>query len=103
MAGVRRTDPAGRRASLGYWLGAGFRGHGYMKEAIGPALAAAMGYLGLDAIEAFVKIENFASIAVVEHAGMACLGSEEIHIETRQRRELCFRYELTRETPTRTA
>jgi ribosomal-protein-alanine N-acetyltransferase len=61
-------------AYLGYWLGAPFTGQGYMREALGLAVAHAFksqveGGLGLHRVEANIMPHNAASLAVAQALG----------------------------------
>lgn len=90
----RRADP--RRASLGYWLGEAHRGRGYMAEAAPAAVAAGFRLLDAAAIEAAVRPDNPASIAVLRRLGMRCVGERPVYASARGRDELCLAYELAR-------
>lgn len=56
-------------AMLGYWIGAPFAQKGYMTEALQLALALSFDGLGLHRVEANIRPNNAASIALVERAG----------------------------------
>ena len=58
-----------QRAVLGYWLGEGFTGHGYMTEAVRAAVEYGFNKLDLHRIEAASIPENVSSIRVLERAG----------------------------------
>lgn len=58
-----------RSAYLGYHVGAPHARQGYMHEAIGLALGHAFGAMGLHRVEANVRPENVASIALVRRLG----------------------------------
>lgn len=60
-----------RSAYLGYGLGAGFTGHGYMTEAVTLMLRHAFRNLKLHRLEANIQPGNFASIAVVQRNGFS--------------------------------
>lgn len=94
--GVARDAAADRRASLGYWMGEGHHGHGYMREAAPAAVAAAFRWLGVDAIEAAAQPENTASFAVLRGCGMAPVGERVVFAPARRRDELCLVYEVAR-------
>ncbi|MDJ0973012.1 MAG: GNAT family protein [Planctomycetota bacterium] len=64
----------GQYASLGYWIGAPHAGQGYMTEALQLALAFVFGPLRLHRIEANVRPENEASVALVQRAGFRLEG-----------------------------
>jgi [ribosomal protein S5]-alanine N-acetyltransferase len=63
-----------RSAYLGYQIGAPYARHGYMSEALGLATAYAFGPLGLHRLEANVRPENTASLALVRRLGFTCEG-----------------------------
>lgn len=56
-------------AFLGYWIGAAFARRGYMTRALRLALDHAFGPLALHRVEANVRPENAASIALVQRLG----------------------------------
>jgi ribosomal-protein-alanine N-acetyltransferase len=63
-----------QNASLGYWIGAPFARRGYMREGLSLALSLAFDELGLHRLEANVRPENQASIALVRGAGFRLEG-----------------------------
>lgn len=63
-----------RSAYLGYGLGEGFTGYGYMTEAVRLTVNYAFRRLNLHRIEANVQPENLPSIAVLRRAGFAMEG-----------------------------
>ncbi|WP_297370214.1 GNAT family N-acetyltransferase [Acidocella sp.] len=93
---VVRNQPAGRSATLGYWLGEAHHGYGYMREAAPTAVAAAFSLLGLEAVEAAAQPENAASFAVLRSCGMVPAGECMVFASARGREELCLRYEIKR-------
>ncbi|HZE03909.1 MAG TPA: GNAT family N-acetyltransferase, partial [Solirubrobacteraceae bacterium] len=58
-----------RTASIGYWLGAHARGHGYMTRTVRLVAAWAFQTLGLARLEATVDPDNLASQRVAERCG----------------------------------
>ncbi len=66
-AGLRLQK--GRTASLGYWVGRRFWGHGVAGEAAGRLVRWGLANLDVDAIEADVAIDNPASSAVLRRIG----------------------------------
>ena len=58
-------------AYLGYWVGAPFQRRGYMTDGIQLLLAHAFGAVGLHRIEANIRPENIASLALVQRAGFS--------------------------------
>ena len=78
--------------SIGYWLGAEFRGQGYMREAASQAIPAGSAYLSLDAIRADVFPSNAASIAVLEALGFRRRGLRQVKSVRTGRRETVCRY-----------
>lgn len=58
-----------RSAYLGYHVGGPYARQGYMPEAIGLALGHAFGVMGLHRLEANIRPENVASIALVHRLG----------------------------------
>lgn len=67
LSNVRRGSA--QTASLGYWMGAPYAGHGYMREAVSALLPVAFGTLRLHRIEAATMVNNAASIRVLELCG----------------------------------
>lgn len=63
-----------RSAYLGYHIGAPHARQGYMAEALGLALTHGFGPLRLHRLEANVRPENGASIALVRRLGFTCEG-----------------------------
>ncbi len=94
-----RTDDG--KAGLGYWLGAEFHGHGYMREAARATLDAAFDFLGVDTAIAGCQLDNAASIAVLESCGMRAAGERMHFASSRGRDEPCMFYEITRGQPVR--
>lgn len=56
-------------ASLGYYIGLGFDGQGYMGEALRQAITYAVEELGLHRLEANIQPDNLRSIALVKTNG----------------------------------
>ncbi len=61
-------------AMLGYWLGAGYVGQGYMTRAVGAVLPFAFGTLKLHRLEAATQPHNLPSIGVLERSGFRLEG-----------------------------
>ena len=57
-------------AFVGYWIGSSYARQGYMSEAFPLLFAHAFGRLGLHRIEANIRPENTASIALARRAGL---------------------------------
>jgi RimJ/RimL family protein N-acetyltransferase len=79
-----------RTASIGYWLAAHARGHGYMAPAVRVVAAWAFEVLGLARLEGTVDPENIASQRVAERCGFrreGCLRSSTIIRHTEERRD----------------
>ncbi|MCB8877323.1 8-oxo-dGTP diphosphatase MutT [Acidisoma silvae] len=66
--------PGQRRATIGYWVGRRFWGHGVAREATGRVLRWALANLDLDSVEATVAIDNPASTAVLRAIGFREIG-----------------------------
>jgi ribosomal-protein-serine acetyltransferase len=58
-----------RSASLGYWLGDSFQGHGIMTEALRLVCAFSFQELKLNRLEFSIACENTRSLALAERAG----------------------------------
>lgn len=70
-----------QNAFLGYWIGAPFARRGYMREGLALALDFAFGEFGLHRVEANVRPENVASIALVRGAGFRLEGYSRRYLE----------------------
>jgi [ribosomal protein S5]-alanine N-acetyltransferase len=66
---IVREPPA--HADLGYSVGAGFAGRGYMTEAVGLALERAFAQLGLERLDAHVHPANEVSVRLLRRLGFA--------------------------------
>jgi 8-oxo-dGTP diphosphatase len=64
-----------RRATLGYWVGRRFWGHGVAREAAGRVLRWALANLDLDCVEAVVATDNPPSARVLAAAGFREVGA----------------------------
>jgi 8-oxo-dGTP diphosphatase len=64
-----------RRATLGYWVGRRFWGHGVAREAAGRVLRWALANLDLDHVDATVATDNQASARVLAAAGFREVGA----------------------------
>jgi 8-oxo-dGTP diphosphatase len=64
-----------RRATLGYWVGRRFWGHGVAREAAGRVVRWALANLDLDTIEAVVATDNPASASVLAGIGFREIGA----------------------------
>jgi ribosomal-protein-alanine N-acetyltransferase len=70
-----------QNAYLGYMLGAGYTGNGYMREAVRLILRFAFRELKLHRVEANVQPENLPSIAVLKRAGFKKEGFSEKYLK----------------------
>lgn len=106
LAVIRRTDNAflgyigmgmsgESKGNFGYWLGEGFQGQGYMREAGPAALGLGFAFLGASVIGAGAQLANIASIAVLKACGMRFVDERMVHAPVRDRDELCAWYEVT--------
>ncbi len=69
-----RVDAKSRSASLGYWVGRRFWGHGVAAEATGRLVRWALANLDLDRLVANVATDNPASVAVLKRVGFREVG-----------------------------
>lgn len=69
MSNVRRG--VAQAASVGYWMGAPFAGHGYMSDAVRAVSAYAFDGLGLNRLEAACIPSNTPSISVLTKCGFS--------------------------------
>lgn len=81
--GARLVAAPRRLASIGYWLGSDFQGHGYMSEAAHAALPWLIDRLALAAVEAGVQERNFASQAILEGLGLQLKARRRLFSPTR--------------------
>lgn len=89
--------PDKRRATLGYWVGRRFWGHGVAREAAGRLLRWALANLDLDRVEATVATDNPASAAVLRAIGFRDTGAgEEEFLSRGGHRHPVLRFEATR-------
>ena len=91
-----RLDRKARSASLGYWVGRKFWGHGVATEAAGKLARWAMANLDLDRLTASVATDNGASIAVLRRIGFRHTGDGTQHFTARNRDQKILRFEATR-------
>ncbi|HWT10574.1 MAG TPA: GNAT family N-acetyltransferase [Roseomonas sp.] len=84
-------------ALITYWLGEGFQGRGYMREAAPVAMRQAFALMDVVRLRAAVQADNGPSLAVVRLLGMAPLGEGRIWCPARGRDEPCLWFELPRE------
>jgi 8-oxo-dGTP diphosphatase len=91
-----RLDRKARTASLGYWVGRRFWGHGVATEAATRLCRWALAHLDLDAITATVATSNAASQAVLRRAGFRHVGEGSQHFVARNRDLRVLRFEATR-------
>jgi ribosomal-protein-alanine N-acetyltransferase len=91
-----RDKPGSSRASLSYWLGEAFQGHGYMKEAVPAVIGEGFRKLDVDKIEAAAQLENLASIALMRACGMVEEGQTAVFAAARNREEICTVFGIER-------
>jgi 8-oxo-dGTP diphosphatase len=70
-----KLAPGQRQATLGYWVGRRFWGHGVAREAAARVLRWALANLDLDCVEAVVATDNPASARVLAAAGFREVGA----------------------------
>ena len=75
-----RRGPS-QSASIGYWIGAPFARHGYMREAIGALVHHAFTVMDLSRIEAVCLPENADSRGVLEKAGFKYEGVAQSYLQ----------------------
>ena len=69
-AGFMLCSDPDEAVEVGYGLNEGFRGNGYMTEALAALCAWAFGDAGVSAVTAETDRDNFASHAVLQKCGM---------------------------------
>ncbi len=92
-----RLDPEARTASLGYWVGRRFWGHGVATEAAGRLARWALANLRLDRITADVATDNTTSTAVLRRIGFRETGIGRKHYVARGCEVPVLRFEATRD------
>lgn len=92
-----RLDKEARTASLGYWVGRRFWGHGVASEAAGKLARWAMANLNLDRLEATVATDNPGSIAVLRRIGFRHVGEGMQGFLARGGEQKVLRFEATRD------
>jgi ribosomal-protein-alanine N-acetyltransferase len=95
-ATVVREKPGSSRASLSYWLGEAFQGHGYMKEVAPAVIREGFRKLNVNKIEAAAQLENLASIALMRACGMVEQGQTAVFAAARNREEICAVFGIER-------
>ena len=90
-----RIDAKARSATLGYWVGRRFWGHGVATEAAGRLCRWALATLALDRVTATVATANAGSIAVLRRIGLRHVGDAMQHFTARNRDLKVLRFEAT--------
>lgn len=86
-----------RTALLGYWLGSPHQGRGLMSEAAEGLIALAFRLGAVDEIEAQARVENVASVRVLEKCGFRSQGRGPVDLPARGGVVMCERFRLARE------
>ncbi len=92
---VRFEKP--RLATMGYWVGRRFWGHGVASEAAGRMARWALANLDVDAIEADVAIDNLSSAAVLRRIGFREAGTGRKRFLVRGGEHAVIRFAATRD------
>jgi 8-oxo-dGTP diphosphatase len=91
-----RITPDGRRATLGYWVGRRFWGHGVASEAAGRLTRWGLANLDIECIEAVVAADNPGSLAVLRRIGFRHVGEGVESFVARSGEHRVLRFEATR-------
>lgn len=91
-----RLNQATRAATLGYWVGRRFWGHGVATEAAGRVVRWALANLEIDRIQAYVDTENPASAAVLRRIGFQHVGDSVHDFPARGGSRPVWNFEATR-------
>ena len=83
-----------RTGELGYAFAPWHWGRGYATEAARAMVGFGFRTLRLDAIEAFVMVENDASCRVLDKAGLRCVGERTMPAPARERDTPCKVYRV---------
>jgi len=81
-------------AKVGYWLGAEFRGQGYLRETALTVIPLAARFLEVSFVWAEVYPRNRPSIALLERVGFERFGSGTVHSPVTEREEPTLQYRL---------
>ncbi len=92
-----RLDGKARIATLGYWVGRRFWGHGVATEAAGRMVRWGFANLGIDRMEAYVATDNPASAAVLRRIGFRQTGEGVKHSVARGAEGPVWNFEATRD------
>lgn len=92
--GVTRMESEPEVATLTYWLGDAFQGHGYMREAAPAGLSLAFHHLPIRVVRAAVQPDNISSRRILRALGMQFLDSGRIWCGARGREEDCNWWEV---------
>jgi len=92
-----RLDGKPRVATLGYWVGRRFWGHGVATEAAGRVVRWGFANLGIDRIRADVATDNPASAAVLRRIGFRPTGEGTKHSVARGAEGPVWHFEATRD------
>jgi RimJ/RimL family protein N-acetyltransferase len=79
--GFWMTDSVEARAKIGFWIGAHYRGRGWMGEAAAAALPLGTAFLGARIVEGAARLDNPASISILTRLGMTFVREETVHFE----------------------
>lgn len=93
---VKFADDPPACVKLGYYLGPGCQGRGYMREAAQAAIAHIWRRLPTEVIEAGAQLDNEASFAVMRAVGMQLQGERLVYAAARGREETCRFYQVRR-------
>ncbi len=91
-----RLAAKGRLATLGYWVGRRFWGHGVATEAAGRLARWGLANLDIDRIEATVATDNPGSVAVLRRIGFRHVGEGTETFVARGGEHRVLRFEATR-------
>ena len=92
--GATRMESDPEVATLTYWLGTAFQGHGYMREAAPAGLSLAFHHLPIRVVRAAVQPDNPSSRRILRALGMQYLDAGRIWCGARSREEDCNWWEV---------
>jgi RimJ/RimL family protein N-acetyltransferase len=92
--GATLTESDPEVATLTYWLGTAFQGHGYMREAAPACLSLAFHHLSIRAVRAAVQPDNIGSRRILRALGMRPIDAGRIWCSARGREEDCDWWEV---------
>jgi RimJ/RimL family protein N-acetyltransferase len=93
------TGDGSSEPALGYWLGQGYWGNGYGREAVAAVIEYGFRTLGMNTIRAYTDPSNAASQKVLLHCGLINVGEIELSEPTRHGARRAPLFRIAQPTP----